>query len=85
MSRDPNIVEAPAGPDWLVIKIEDRGPGTYYRFAVLGENLNYREGTRDRFFNWSVRDIQDPRFAPHPDATPEMKLAIEAAKMVAPK
>ena len=84
-SQNPDIVEAPPGPDWRILKIEDHGPGMFYRFAILIENLNYREGSRDRFCNWRVRDIQDPRYAPHPDVPVDMRRAIEAAKEVKPK
>lgn len=43
--------------DWLVTKLDDRGPATYYRFHVEGENLNHSPECRERKFSWDVRDL----------------------------
>jgi hypothetical protein len=49
-------------PDWILSRIVDWGPGTYYRFSVSGTNLNHPIGCPDREFYWSVPD--DPRTGP---------------------
>ena len=48
--------------DWVVTSIEDRGPGTYYRYQVTGINLNHPEGHPDREFSWSVPSIDKDRY-----------------------
>jgi len=48
-------------PDWFVESIEATGEA-YYRLRVVGQNLNYPEGDKDRRFTWRLRDVDDPRF-----------------------
>lgn len=43
--------------DWLVSKLEDRGPGEYYRYKVEGVNLNHPPCSMDRRFSWRVPSL----------------------------
>jgi hypothetical protein len=61
----------PPAKDWKLSRIEDRGPGEYYRFRVTGENLNWPEGHRERPFTWDVPDIDDARY----DTTDAVRVA----------
>ena len=71
-------------PDWLILKIEDRGRSQDYRFLVEGENLNFPHNHPDRFFNWRVQDVRDPRYAVHPCLRDEsMRDEIELCKKIA--
>jgi hypothetical protein len=49
-------------PDWIVHRIKDHGPGTYYRYSIEGTNLNYEEGHASRRFSWSVPGLDDARY-----------------------
>ena len=62
MSRDPLLVDHPPEKDWKVLECEDMGPGNYYRYRVIGLNLNWKPEAADYRFSWSVPRIDDPRF-----------------------
>jgi hypothetical protein len=77
------VEEEPTPPAcWLITSITDIGRGAYYRFQIEGENLNFAPGENGRRISWSVRDIADPQYAAHPDATPEVRAAVDAAKQI---
>lgn len=48
--------------DWKVLELEDTGPGNYYRYRLVGLNLNWRPEWPDYQFRWSVPSVDDPRF-----------------------
>lgn len=56
------LSEGVPAADWKLTVVHDRGPGTYYRFHVEGENLNWPVGHRDRRICWSVPNVDDPRY-----------------------
>jgi hypothetical protein len=53
-------------PDWMVTECY-RNPGDYYRYTIVGINLNYPEGHMDRYFRWRVPDIDCRFFLPIED------------------
>jgi hypothetical protein len=65
-------------PDWLLLEIKDKGPGEYYRYVVKLANMSATPTGDIR--HWSVRDLNDPRYAPHPSARPEVTVELAKAR-----
>ena len=65
-------------PDWLLLEIKDKGPGEYYRYSVKLANMSATP-TGDIQY-WSLHDMNDPRYAPHPSAPPEVTVALTKAR-----
>ena len=57
---DEMVTDVPK-QDWLVHYITDKGPSEVYRYRTSGENLNWPVGHRNRWFSWSVPNL-DPRY-----------------------
>lgn len=51
-------------PDWILTRIVDHGPGTYYRYCVEGRNLNWPEEHPMYKFSWRIpaSRLADPRY-----------------------
>lgn len=41
-------------PDWRVDELTDLGPTEFYRYRIIGENMNCREGEYGHRFCWRV-------------------------------
>lgn len=78
-SVHPEEYEFKGEPDWLVLSIEDRGPGEFYRWRVKGENASATERYGAEF-SWDVPDVTDRRYAAHPRADLATRLALTVAK-----
>lgn len=68
-------------PDWLLLRVTDHGLGHFYRYHVEGINMAFGEDKPERFY-WSVCDLDDPRYAPHPSA-PDVAAVLDAARSAA--
>lgn len=66
-------------PDWLLLEIKDKGPDEYYRYAVKLANMSATPIGDIRY--WSVRDLDDPRYAPHPSAPSEVASVLARARV----
>ena len=65
-------------PDWLLLTITDNGPAHWYRFHVYGVNMVF--GDKGNVFSWSLHDLDDPRYDPHPSAPIDVHVALDRAR-----